>query len=73
MKVEFSDHARHQRKKRAIDRIHILDTVKNPDEVINSYRSRKLYRKWIQRKLLEVVTVKERDTIIIVTAYYLDK
>lgn len=69
--IEFSDHAIKRNFKRKIPKKWILNAVKNPDEIINSFKGRKLRRKKFGDKILEVVTVTEEKTIIILTQYYL--
>jgi len=73
MNIEFSDHAIKQQEKRKIPKSRIHDTVQYPEETITSFRGRMLNRKSYDKKTLEVVTVKEHDTIVIVTAYYIDE
>lgn len=71
MKIAFSEHAILQNKKRKISKIQILKTINNPDEIIESYRGKKIYRKKIRNKTLEVITIKEDNKIIIITQYFI--
>lgn len=74
MKIEFSDHAMVQLVNRPrVKREMILETINLPDAVTVSYRQRNLYRKRFGAETLEVVTVNEGDTIIVVTQYFLDE
>lgn len=69
--LEFSDHAKERNLKRKIPKDRIIKTVKNPDEVLESVRDRKLRRKKFGEKILEVVTITEGKEIIVITQYYL--
>lgn len=56
-----------------IKREMVIDTVNSPDAATVSYRQRNLYRKRFGDETLEVVTVSEDDTIIVITQYFLDE
>lgn len=73
MPITFSDHAKFQLRKRKISQSLVRDTVKNPDEIIPSFRDRKLRQRRIGVKILEVVTKTEGSRITVVTAYYLEE
>lgn len=51
----------------------ILATINSPDQATASYRQRNLYRKHFGDEILEVVTVTESDTIVVITQYFLDE
>lgn len=51
----------------------VLDVIKDPDSATVSYRRRNLYRKKLGDETLEVVTVTEDDTILVITQYFLDE
>lgn len=69
--IEFSDHSRERNRLRKIPRNRIIQTVKNPDLTLKSYRNREIRRKKFAGKILEVVTVTEVNRIIIHTQYYI--
>ena len=71
MKVIFSEHARKQNLRRKIPTRSIIETVKNPEDVIDSFRNRKLRRKKFGDKILEVATITEEDTLTVITQYWL--
>lgn len=71
MPVVFSDHAEYQIKKRRISKDLVIKTVQNPEEILPSFRERKLRRVRIGDKILEVVTKTEGSQITVVTACYL--
>ena len=73
MKIVFSDHAKKQGIERKIPRKYIVETVKNPQNKLESYRNRQLSQKQFGGKILEVVTMIEEDITIVVTQYYLEK
>jgi len=73
MSIEFSDHAKRQLRRRKISQKLVLSSVRNPQEIIGSYRDRKLRRKQVGSKILEVVTRAEGSKTIVITAYYLKK
>lgn len=72
MTIVFSDHAKKQNLRRNIPIDRIKCTLQNPDEILTSYRKRKLYRKAYSDRILEVVIIEERDIMIVITQYYLD-
>lgn len=71
MTIEFSDHSKQMMKERNITEELVTQAIKAPDSVSVSYRSRKLYRKKVQGKILEVVTSQESGKILVVTQYFL--
>ena len=74
MKIEFSDHATSQLVNRPrIKRNMVIEAIQLSDGATVSYRNRTLYRKNFKGETLEVVTVKEDDTIIVITQYFLDE
>lgn len=73
MKIIFSDHANKQRVERKIPKKYILETVKNPQNKLKSYRNRQLLQRSFNGKILEVVIVIEEDIAIVVTQYWLER
>ena len=74
MKIEFSDHALVQLKNRPrIKQTMVLATINSPDQATASHRQRNLYRKYFGDEILEVVTVTDNDTIVVITQYFLDE
>jgi len=74
VKIKFSDHALAQFGNRPrIKREMVLQTIKSPAAATVSYKQRNLYRKRFGKETLEVVTVSEDDTIIVITQYFLDE
>jgi len=73
MSIEFSDHALEQVKSRKIPRKRIIDTIKNPQKKIKSFKNRILRQKQFGSKILEAVTVTEGSKITVITAYYLEE
>lgn len=73
MPIKFSDHAKFQIKKRGITQKKIFETVENPEEIIPSYKNRRLRRKSVSGKILQVVTITEGSRITVISGYYLRK
>ena len=73
MPVVISDHGKRQIKRRNISQKLILRAVRNPQEIRESFRGRKLRRIHVGGKLLEIVTRTEGLKITVITAYYLKK
>lgn len=73
MPIVFSDHAVFQLKKRRISKKRIIDTIRNPEGIKQSYKNRRLRRKSYGDKILQVVTITEGPRITIVSGYYLRK
>jgi len=71
MPISFSDHAKHQIKRRRISLKRIIETARSPEEIISSFKNRRLRRRSFGDKILQVVTVTEGSKITIVSAYYL--
>ncbi len=72
MKIKFSEHAKEQLRERKIARRLIIQTVNDPESKQKSFRKRLLLRRSFGGKILEVVTVKELDHLVIVTEYFLE-
>jgi len=51
----------------------VLATINSPDQATASHRQRNLYRKYFGDEILEVVTVTDNDTIVVITQYFLDE
>lgn len=73
MPLIFSDHAREQIKRRNISHAHIKKAVYESDEILPSFRGRKLRRIQIASKILEVITRTEGSHITVITAYFLER
>lgn len=71
MRIKYSQHAKEQIKYRGISLLNIRKSIKFPDKVISSYKSRWLYRKKFGKRILEVVIVEEGSIIVVVTSYYI--
>lgn len=71
MPIEFSDHVKEQLKKRQIPRNRVIETINNPEEIVPSFRNRRLRHKVFGDKLLRVITITEGSKITVVTSYYL--
>jgi hypothetical protein len=50
----------------------VIEAVTVPEEVLDSFRGRKLFRKTYEKDTLEVVTA-SRDNAIIITEYILER
>ena len=72
-KIKFSDHAKDRIKERKIPTDEVLSVVKNPEEIITSFKNRKLFRRRVRGKMLEVVAVEDEAVLEIITAYYLEE
>lgn len=73
MPIVFSDHAKFQIKKRSVSKKQIIETIKNPQEILPSFKNRRLRQRRFGDKILEVVTVTEGSRITVITTYYLKK
>lgn len=73
VKLKFSKHALDQLKIRnRITKNMAQETVASPDQVLNSFRSRKLFQKTYNGETLEVVVVEEDNKLAIITQYFLE-
>ncbi|HLB72306.1 MAG: DUF4258 domain-containing protein [Candidatus Methanoperedens sp.] len=68
----ITKHALFRMQQRGIDENSVASTILNPDETGDSSGKRKLARKTIGDKTLEVVYIKEED-IIVITVYWLEE
>jgi hypothetical protein len=74
MKIEFSVHAVKQLQVRSrISKSMVLDALRDPDEILQSYRDRQLYRKRYGEEQLEIVIVQEDNKLVVITQYYLEQ
>ncbi len=73
MKIEFSKHAEERIKSRKISKIRVIEVIKNPNNVIISFRFRQLLQRTYNDKILEVVTKVEGEKVTVITAYYFVK
>lgn len=71
MPVFFSEHSKKQLKRRKIKQKDVLSAVESPDEIGSSFKNRKLRRKRINGKILEVVTRTEGSRITVITGYFI--
>ncbi len=71
MPIVFSDHSTTQLKRRKISKKSVAEAVKNPTEAIASFKNRKLRRKRIGGKILEVITKTEGSKITVITGYFI--
>lgn len=51
----------------------IIEAVKRPEEVLQSFGGRKLRRRRFDGRILEVVTITGDSDITVVTQYWLDE
>lgn len=70
MLIEFSQHALDQLRERGISKLMVVETVRHPDEVLDSFRGRQLFRRAYNGLMLEVVVVREDNRHVIVTEYF---
>ncbi len=68
----ITKHALIRMEQRGIDESIISSAILNPDETSDSFGRRKLARKTIGGKTLEVVYIKE-DDITVITVYWLEE
>jgi len=68
----ITKHALLRMHQRGIGENIVASTILNPDETSDSFGKRKLARKTIGDKTLEVVYIKEED-IIVITVYWLEE
>jgi hypothetical protein len=73
MPIVFTPHTKFQLRKRHLSQKLIKDIVKNPKEIMASFRNRRLRRKLHNGKILQVVTVTEGPRITVISGYYLRK
>lgn len=69
--IVFSDHSIFQLKKRHISQKLVIEIVKNPEEVITSFKNRRLRRKLVNGKILQAITITEGAKITVISSYYL--
>ncbi|KCZ72269.1 hypothetical protein ANME2D_01674 [Candidatus Methanoperedens nitroreducens] len=68
----ITKHALLRMQQRGIDENMVSSAILNPDETNDSFGKRKLARKTIGDKTLEVVYIKEED-ITVITVYWLEE
>jgi hypothetical protein len=70
-KIILTKHVKIRIKEREIDKETIEEVVINPDEILPGMFGRSMARKNYGGKTLEVVYVKEKNNLIIITAYFI--
>ena len=73
MNIEFSNHAKKQIKERKIQKSRVASVVEKPARKVKSFGNRMLLQKRFGSKILEVVTVREKSQVTVITAYYLEE
>jgi hypothetical protein len=74
MEIEFSQHALDQLKIRTnITRAMVRKVLNDPDNISRSFKGRRLYRKAYGQQILEVVTVKEDNKLVVITEYFVEQ
>ncbi|MCZ7391810.1 MAG: DUF4258 domain-containing protein [Candidatus Methanoperedens sp.] len=68
----ITKHALLRMQQRGIDENKVASAIQNPDDTSDSFGRRRLARKTIGDKTLEVVYIKE-DDIIVITVYWLEE
>lgn len=71
--IVFSDHAKEQLRKRRISQRLAKDVIRNPQEILTSFRRRKLRRALISAKILQIITITEGSRITVISGYYVRK
>lgn len=69
MRIVFSQHAIERMNQREITKLQVFSTIKSPQEKVESYKDRIIYKRKFGAKTLEVVTTVENKTIVIISAY----
>ena len=70
MEIIFPDHASNSLSERRISKSLVVETILNPNKVIESRKSRKIAQKVIGLRVLNVIYKETPNTYIVVTAYY---
>lgn len=70
-RVVFSAHALDRLRRRGVSKTRVVSSIKSYDDLDESYRGRKVFRKKFKSGELEVVAVEEDGRIVVITAYYL--
>lgn len=70
MPVVFSDHAKKKLRSRGISQKRVTETASNPEEILPSFKSRRLRQRRFGDKILRIITITEGPRITIITGYY---
>lgn len=71
MPIVFSDHAKKQLRRRKIQQEMVIQTIRHPQEILPSFKGRRLRRRAFGDKILQAVTITEGSKITVVSSYYL--
>lgn len=71
--IIFTQHAILKLKHRYIPKELVIDAVKHPDQMMQSYRDRKIVYKKLKKIYLKVIFRKEKENIIVITQHLTDK
>lgn len=69
----YTKHANLRIKQRNLLLKQIEETLISPNKILSAFRGRQIAQKTFGRQVLEVVFKKEKDNIIILTAYWLEE
>ncbi len=70
MKILYTDYAEDSISDRKIGKEIIENALRNPDEIVEGKKNRKIAHKIVGTKLLRVVFETNEKTYIVITAYY---
>ena len=70
MNIIYSNHANEKIAERKISKSTIENSLKNPDTVMDSRAGTRVAHKLINDKLLRIVYRAEKQTCIVISAYY---
>jgi len=73
MKIVFIPHAIDRMKKRGITKEMVLETIKNPEKVVEGYKNRKVAQRMFGNMLLRVIYEEREDCLEIITVYLTSK
>jgi len=71
MIIKFTNHAKYRILERKIKFIDIKTALKNPDYHSRTFDNKMIVRKSFGDDTLEIIYTKEKNTILIITVYYL--
>ena len=73
MQIIFSDHAEVKIKQRNLSKNLINKTINVPDFIVPSYANREKAYKKFGKNYLDVVFIHKNETVVIITAHWVEK
>lgn len=73
MEIIFTEHAKDRMQQRTIHETVVVGVIESPGRLGRGFRDRELARGTLNDRTIEVVFVRERESIVVVTVYWIEE